>query len=131
MRISVVGWTRDEKLVLSADMKRERLSHLVGTATKRFQRTREDFVCARCGALIRGDGYTNHCPDCLWSRHVDVHPGDRREACRGLMEPVGVKSGGGEYSILHRCVACGFERRNAASESDNVDELIRISALTS
>ena len=26
---------------------------------------------------MKGNGYTNHCPKCLWSKHVDINPGDR------------------------------------------------------
>jgi hypothetical protein len=55
-----------------------------------FKKTKEDFVCEHCGKPVVGNGYTNHCPECLWSKHVDVNPGDRAATCLGLMEPVGV-----------------------------------------
>ncbi|TAL49274.1 RNHCP domain-containing protein [Patescibacteria group bacterium] len=87
--------------------------------SRKFQRTKEDFTCERCGFFVRGSGYTNHCPQCLWSKHVDVNPGDREARCQGLMEPVGVELKGGEYTILHRCVSCGFEKRNKAAKDDN------------
>ncbi len=67
--------------------------------TANFQRTKEDFACERCGLFVRGNGYTNHCPQCLWSKHVDVNPGDRQETCRGLMEPVGMEIKSGEYEL--------------------------------
>jgi len=54
---------------------------------KKFQRQKEDFVCGECGTTVSGTGYTNHCPQCLWSMHVDVNPGDRAAACGGMMEP--------------------------------------------
>ena len=101
------------------------------TRSKKFQRTKEDFTCARCGSSVRGSGYTNHCPRCLWSKHVDVNPGDRRAACQGLMEPVGTELKGGEHVILHRCVSCGFERRNKASKDDDFDAMLRISSHSS
>lgn len=44
---------------------------------KHFTKTVEDFICAHCGTHVRGNGYTNHCPECLWSKHVDNNPGDR------------------------------------------------------
>ncbi|HLU46766.1 MAG TPA: RNHCP domain-containing protein [Planctomycetota bacterium] len=80
------------------------------------------FLCERCGAhvspLAQGS-YRNHCPECLWSRHVDRVPGDRACECGGLMEPASVSgSSGGEWVILHRCVACGFERRCRAALDD-------------
>ena len=87
--------------------------------TKRFTRTVEDFTCAHCGAQVAGGGYTNHCPRCLWSRHVDVNPGDRAATCGGLMEPVAVETRRGEYMIVHRCVKCGTVCRNRSAPTDD------------
>ncbi|HYC79501.1 MAG TPA: RNHCP domain-containing protein, partial [Candidatus Binatia bacterium] len=56
---------------------------------KLFQRTPENFVCENCGTKVSGNGYTNHCPNCLYSKHVDNNPGDRLNKCHGLMEPIG------------------------------------------
>ena len=75
--------------------------------SRRFQRRIEDFVCGHCGHAVQGTGYTNHCPRCLWSRHVDVMPGDRQAECGGLMAPVAVAGAADAYRILHRCEACG------------------------
>ena len=36
---------------------------------RNFQRHVEDFECEHCGAFVEGDGYTNHCPACLWCKH--------------------------------------------------------------
>ena len=96
--------------------------------TKKFQRTRENFVCEQCSTVVEGSGYTNHCPSCLWCKHVDVNPGDRQETCRGLMEPVEVDIRGGEYVILHHCISCGFERWNKATKDDNFDIIIQLSS---
>ena len=96
--------------------------------TKKFQRTKEDFICERCEFFVRGSGYTNHCPRCLWSKHVDVNPGDRQAMCQGLMEPVSVEFKGGEYIILHRCVSCGFEKRNKTTKDDNFDAILKLSS---
>ena len=74
---------------------------------KRFTRTIEDFTCEQCGASVTGNGYTNHCPHCLWSKHVDIFPGDREAECQGLMAPVTLQvktsSGFDKARILHRC----------------------------
>ena len=93
---------------------------------KKFRRTIEDFVCEQCGAFVVGDGYTNHCPHCLWSKHVDVNPGDRAAACLGLMEPVSLEGASPRYRILHRCVKCGYEKRNDASDKDDPKQLIAL-----
>jgi hypothetical protein len=66
----------------------------------------------------------NHCPLCLYSRHVDLAtPGDRGSDCGALMEPAGVfERRNGEEVIVHRCLRCGFERwcRIAADDNDQV-----------
>jgi predicted Zn-ribbon and HTH transcriptional regulator len=97
--------------------------------TKLFQRKTEDFKCEHCGFDVAGNGYTNHCPKCLWSKHVDINPGDREAKCGGLMEPVGVEQKAGESAILHKCVSCGFERRNKFSKGDDFDMLLKIQKL--
>ena len=96
------------------------------TEEKRFQRTREDFNCEKCGLRVQGDGYTNHCPRCLWSRHVDVRPGDRAEICGGMMEPVSVEEKGGEYILTHKCVKCGVSRRINTTPQDNIERVIEL-----
>ncbi len=92
---------------------------------RRFTRRVEDFRCANCGHDVQGDGYTNHCPACLWSRHVDRNPGDRQAGCGGMMEPVSVLAGGDGYVIVHLCVSCGHVRRNRSSPADDFAVLLR------
>ena len=79
--------------------------------SQKFQRNIEDFVCGHCGAEVKGNGFTNHCPKCLYSKHVDINPGDRADQCRGLMKPVSIELRKGEYTIIHECVGCGFKKR--------------------
>jgi hypothetical protein len=93
---------------------------------KRFTKTKEDFVCEHCGTAVTGDGYTNHCSNCLWSKHVDVMPGDRTESCQGLMEPIGLESKGGNYTIIHRCQKCKTERRNRTATPDNFEAMLAL-----
>lgn len=76
---------------------------------------------------MRGNGYTNHCPKCLWSKHVDINPGDRQESCGGLMEPVGIELRGRDYMIVHRCISCNFERRNKTEKDDDFNVILKIS----
>ncbi len=95
---------------------------------RKFQRYEEDFVCKHCGAFVKGTGYTNHCPQCLWSMHVDINPGDREEGCQGMMEPVGVESKRGEYVIVHRCTRCGIRRRNKAAKNDSFDVIVKLAS---
>jgi len=94
--------------------------------SKSFIRTKEDFTCGHCGLEVKGTGYTNHCPRCLWSRHVDVNPGDRASKCGGMMEPISAEAEKEGYVITHRCVKCGHEKRNSSAPGDNFDEIVRL-----
>jgi len=95
---------------------------------KKFQKRKEDFVCLNCGAEVRGDGFTNHCPECFFSRHVDIFPGDRLEDCHGLMEPFDCEvSKGGKYIIFHKCLKCGEVSKDKFREGiDDFDEFIKV-----
>lgn len=99
------------------------------TSERQFRRVRESFRCLNCGEHVEGDGYTNHCPRCLTSRHVDIKPGDRAANCGGIMDPVAATfTPSGGFRILHRCEICGHEKWNRAAEDDDPDELARLLA---
>lgn len=91
-----------------------------------FIRVEEDFMCEKCGAVVCGSGYTNHCSRCLWSKHVDIEPGDRAAACGGMMEPVAVEGSSPHYDIIHRCSRCGLKRRNKAASDDDLASILSI-----
>ncbi|MBI2610457.1 RNHCP domain-containing protein [Candidatus Kaiserbacteria bacterium] len=91
-----------------------------------FIKVLEDFTCERCGTAVKGSGYSNHCPRCLWSKHVDVEPGDRAASCGALMEPVQIEGSSPHYDIIHRCTRCGVRRRNAASPEDDQQTLAAV-----
>ena len=99
--------------------------------SQRFQRTIEDFTCGHCGRHIKGNGYTNHCPSCLWSKHVDVHPGDRAALCGGMMEPIALSLRGDGRIITHRCLECGHKKNNLVSAQDDRDAVVALSAIPS
>jgi DNA-directed RNA polymerase subunit RPC12/RpoP len=94
--------------------------------SKKFQRKIEDFVCEHCGASVKGTGYTDHCPKCLWSRHVDINPGDRAANCGGAMEPTGLEIEGGEKIIHYQCQKCGFKHRVKAGKEDDFEAIIEL-----
>lgn len=96
--------------------------------SKSFVRRREDFACEHCGQTVLGSGYTNHCPSCLWSKHVDVFPGDRNSVCKGMMEPIRIEMKKEEYIIVHRCTLCGRQKRNKAAKNDDFDTILRIAS---
>jgi rubrerythrin len=94
--------------------------------SQKFKRTIENFVCEFCGQNIIGDGYTNHCPFCLYSKHVDIHPGDREASCQGLMKPTEVEVKNHKLSIVHTCVLCGYQKKNKLSEDDNREVIFQL-----
>jgi DNA-directed RNA polymerase subunit RPC12/RpoP len=100
-------------------------------------RTFGDFRCIACGQYVSADAFLsgvhhrNHCPYCLWSRHLDLfQAGDRLAACKARMQPLGLalkraakKYGSpaqGELMLVHRCTQCGRVSINriAADDSD-------------
>jgi hypothetical protein len=94
---------------------------------KRPPRKEEDqaFKCGHCkqfiGAPLAGGRQRNHCPNCLYSRHVDdTAPGDRKSDCHALMKPIGlITRRNGEEAIVHRCLGCGKEGPNRIAADDN------------
>lgn len=93
----------------------------------------ETFICGNCGYTVpptlSGGEHRNHCPHCLWSRHMDLSPGDRKSCCRGLMEPISVwVRDKGEWAIIHRCRKCGFIRTNRIAGDDNEVRLFTLAA---
>lgn len=96
--------------------------------TKQFTKVDEDFICEMCGAHVHGNGYTNHCPECLTSKHVDIMPGDRACECAGLMPAVGLETKNGEFVLVQKCQKCGHMRRNKIWENDSRKALRALSA---
>ena len=89
----------------------------------------EEFVCENCGSKVKKLGYScrNHCPVCLYSKHVDINPGDRAENCNGMLEPIGLDINKKGYVIIFKCKKCGAIRRNIAAEDDNMELIIKLS----
>lgn len=100
--------------------------HCYNKFMKLFQRRIENFVCGNCGYKVTGTGYTNHCPKCLYSKHVDVNPGDRAEICQGLMKPISLELEHGVQIIIHKCLHCGQVRRNKTSPVDDIDQISKL-----
>lgn len=98
----------------------------------KFIAKNDGFVCENCGKKVEpikwGGSYRNHCPFCLFSKHVDgLIPGDRTNNCLGLMRPVGIMTKShGEFTILHRCVKCGFKRLNRVAGDDDSGLLTKL-----
>ena len=78
--------------------------------------------------MLYGGKHRNHCPQCLYSRHVDgKRPGDRASDCGASMAPVGAfMRAKGEHAIVHRCLGCGFERHNRVAADDDFAAVMRL-----
>ncbi len=103
----------------------------------------KDFTCAHCGYFIptspirSGVNNRNHCPYCLWSRHLDLfEAGDRLSACKAPMQPVGLTQkrshkkypgpGGGELMLVHLCTACGRISINRIAADDDPENILAV-----
>lgn len=95
-------------------------------AKKQFKRTVENFTCAQCGTKVLGTGYTNHCPQCFTSKHVDEYPGDRAAECGGLMPPVHISFENKQWVITQQCKHCGIQRRNRVQPEDDMAQLAKV-----
>ena len=92
----------------------------------KFQRKIEDFVCEHCGQKVEGDGYTDHCPNCLWGKHVDINPGDRANSCGGALEPIWAEMTRDGHNIGYRCVKCGTLGKNRSHKDDDFNAILDI-----
>lgn len=96
---------------------------------KRFNMIDEGFICENCNKEIKPLEYTarNHCPYCLYSKHVDINPGDRANNCHGLLEPISIEKFKDTYKIIHKCKRCKKVVKNIIASDDDMNMIIEIS----
>lgn len=85
----------------------------------------ESFVCEHCHKEVtplEHGSYRNHCPFCLYAKHVDQDgPGDRLSTCQGLMKPISAElSSKKGWIITHECEKCGKVIPNKSAPDDDV-----------
>lgn len=101
-----------------------------------------DFTCQHChrfvsaNAFLAGAQNRNHCPYCLWSRHLDLfEPGDRLAACKAGMRPIALAvkrsrkkyvSRSGELMLVHQCTGCCKLSINRIAADDIADFVFEI-----
>lgn len=96
---------------------------------KMFIKNDEGFICEHCGYKVEPLHYTSrdHCPKCIYSKHVDKDPGDRLESCCGLLKPTGLEKNAKKgYTIIFQCEKCGAIRKNKMADDDDFDYLMEI-----
>jgi hypothetical protein len=98
----------------------------------------EEFKCENCGKFVAHSNYMgtknrNHCPFCLWSKHMDlIESGDRKAGCKGKMKPIGLtfkqigKPGKGEAMLIHQCLDCGKISINRIAGDDNSETILKL-----
>lgn len=96
---------------------------------KRFMVRDEEFICENCGMNVSKLEYTSrdHCPYCLYSKHVDINPGDRLNECKGLLVPVGIEKFKNSYKIIYKCQKCNSIHKNIMASDDNYEKIIVLS----
>lgn len=96
---------------------------------KKFKNNDQTFICENCQKTVNKLFYSsrNHCPYCLYSKHVDLNPGDRLHDCNGLMKPIGIENYKGSYKISHQCQKCFIIKKNIIAKDDDLEQIIKIS----
>jgi hypothetical protein len=90
-----------------------------------------------CHMLFSGVQNRNHCPYCLWSRHLDLYEaGDRLAACKAQMQPVALalkqshnkyaRLGVGELMLIHQCTDCGKLSVNRIAADDDAAAVLEV-----
>jgi DNA-directed RNA polymerase subunit RPC12/RpoP len=89
----------------------------------------EDFICENCQKEVKKSTYTarDHCPYCLYSKHVDINPGDRQNTCLGLLKPIGIEKFKDRYKIIYQCEKCGEIHKNITEREDDINTIIQLS----
>jgi len=102
-----------------------------------------DFRCMCCqnyvsaAVLFAGVHNRNHCPYCLWSKHLDLYQsGDRLAICKTKMRPVALalkqaqkkyaRSAQGELMIVHQCEGCEKISINRIAADDDADRILAV-----
>ena len=95
-----------------------------------FKMINEQFICENCWKKIEKHpegSARNHCPFCLYSKHLDRDsPWDRLSECSWLMKPIWIDYKKNKwYMIKHLCIKCSKEILNKVAPDDNFLEFIQ------
>ena len=95
---------------------------------KKFMKNDDEFICENCHQKVSKLNYTSrdHCPYCLYSKHVDINPGDRENTCLGLLKPIDIEKYKDTYKIIYKCEKCHQIHKNVMANDDNYDEILNI-----
>lgn len=96
---------------------------------KQFSKLDNNFICEYCEKEVNKLIYTSrdHCPHCLYSKHVDINPGDRANTCKGLLEPIGIEKFKDTFKIIYKCKKCSEIHKNIIANDDDFNKIIDLS----
>lgn len=96
---------------------------------KKFNMIDENFTCEKCGKNVDKLNYSarDHCPFCLYSKHVDINPGDRQNTCKGMLKPIDIEKYKDTFKIIYECEKCGIIHKNIMAKDDDMNVIIEIS----
>lgn len=96
---------------------------------KKFNMIDDEFICEKCGKKVSKLNYSarDHCPYCLYSKHVDINPGDRLNECRGLLKPIEIEKFKNTYKIIYKCEKCNRIHKNIIAGDDDINLIIELS----
>lgn len=96
---------------------------------KKFNMIDEEFICEKCLKNVSKLNYTarDHCPYCLYSKHLDIMPGDRQNNCHGFLKPIGIEKHKNTYKIIYKCEKCHQIHKNIMAKDDNFNKIIELS----
>ena len=97
---------------------------------KKFTMKDEAFTCNNCNKKVEKLNYTarDHCPYCLYSKHVDINPGDRQNNCHGMLKPINIEKYKNTYKIIYKCTKCNQIHKNIMATDDNFDKIIELTS---
>jgi hypothetical protein len=127
---------------VSTYSRNNRFQHSPARRTRAHQEE-QGFTCRHCGLYvtcaptIAGVQNRNHCPYCLWSRHLDgLSAGDRLAGCRATMQPIGLTTkrsrnkyaseSSGELMLIHRCTVCAKIVINRIAADDSAAAIMAL-----
>lgn len=90
----------------------------------------ENFICENCNNEVYKLNYSarDHCPHCLYSKHVDINPGDRANNCHGLLEPIDIEKFKDTFKIIYKCKKCNELHKNITAIDDDTNSIINLTA---